>query len=92
MMNEQEFAEALGFESYEALMEASESVVREGDIDWFITLLPDGRWAVWDDAELSLDRVEYFDTREEAIEFHQSLNVFARTLIDWWLVGPRVEE
>lgn len=70
-MDELEFAEALGFDSYESLMQASESVVREGDIDWFITQLPDGRWAAWDDAELSLDRVEYFDTREEAIEFHR---------------------
>ena len=70
MLDEMEFAEALGFDSYEKLMQASESVVREGDIDWFITLLPDGRWAAWDDAELSLDRVEYFATREEAQAFH----------------------
>jgi len=69
-MTEEEFAEALGFDSYESLMQASESVVREGDIDWFITALPDGRWAAWDDVELSLDRVEYFDTREEAEAFH----------------------
>jgi len=69
-----EFAKALGFNTFEDLMAASESIVREGDIDWFITALPDGRWAAWDDAELSLDRVEYFDTREEAAEFHQSLN------------------
>ncbi len=69
-MTEQEFAELLGFDSYESLMEASESVAREGDIDWFITQLPDGRWAAWDDAELEWDRVEYFDTREEAEAFH----------------------
>lgn len=77
------FAMALGFDDYEALCQASESIVSEGDVDWFVTRLPDGRWAAWEDAELSLDRVEYFDTREEAIEFHQSLNVFARTLIEW---------
>jgi len=69
-MDESAFAEALGFDSYDSLMQASESVVREGDIDWFITQLPDGRWAAWDDAELSLDRVAYFDTREEAESFH----------------------
>ena len=69
-MDELTFAEALGFESYEKLMQASESIVSEGDIDWFITHLPDGRWAAWDDAELSLDRVEYFATREEAEAFH----------------------
>lgn len=83
MMGALEFAEAMGFDSYEELMQASESVVREGDIDWFITKLPNGRWAAWDDVELSLDRVEYFDTREEAAEFHQSLNEFARILIEW---------
>jgi len=83
MMGALEFAEALGFDSYEKLMQASESIVSEGDIDWYITRLPDGRWAAWDDAELSLDRVEYFDTREEAAEFHQSLNEFARILIEW---------
>jgi len=66
-----EFAEALGFESYEALGQASESVVREGDVDWYVTQLPDGRWAAWDDAELSLDRVEFFATREEAEAFHR---------------------
>jgi len=71
MMDELEFAEALGFESYEKLIQASESVVTEGDVDWYVTQLPDGRWAAWDDAELALDRVAYFATREEAIEFHR---------------------
>jgi len=70
-MDESAFAEALGFDTFADLMAASESVVREGDIDWFITALPDGRWAAWDDAELSLDRVAYFDTREEAEAFHR---------------------
>jgi len=71
MMDELEFAEALGFDTFEDLMAASESIVREGDIDWFITALPDGRWAAWDDAELAPDRVAYFDTREEAEAFHR---------------------
>lgn len=83
MMGALEFAEALGFGTFEDLMEASEAVIREGDIDWYVTKLPDGRWAAWDDAELSLDRVEYFDTREEAAEFHQSINEFARILTEW---------
>lgn len=65
-----EFAQALGFDSYEALGAASEVIVSENDVDWFITQLPDGRWAAWDDSELSLDRVAYFDTREEAEAFH----------------------
>mgnify|MGYP001206596670 CR=1 FL=1 len=63
---------SMGFVSEEILLEQdSEIVVAEGDIHWYITRLPDGRYAAWDDAELSLDRVEYFDTREEAIEFHR---------------------
>lgn len=70
MMDELKFAKALGFESYEALMHASELVIRAGYIDWFITWLPDGRWIAWDDAELALDRVAYFGTREEAEAFH----------------------
>ena len=66
-----EFAEALGFDSYEDLLEASEVVVREGDIYWYVTPLPGGRWAAWDDAErLSLDRVEFFLTREAAVQYH----------------------
>lgn len=70
MMDELEFAEALGFDTFEDLIAASEFVVREGDIDWIITELPDGRWAAWDDVEFALDRVEYFATREEAEAFH----------------------
>lgn len=64
------FPLALGFDDYDALMAASESVVREGDIDWYVTELPDGRWAAWDDAELALDRVAYFETREAAVQYH----------------------
>ena len=67
-----EFAEALGFENYEALGHASKLIVAEGDVEWFVTQLPDGRWAAWDDTELSLDRVSYFGTREEAIRYHRA--------------------
>lgn len=66
-----EFAEQLGFASYEQLVQASEVVVTEGDVDWYVTVLPDGRWAAWDDVELSLDRVAYFASREEAEAFHR---------------------
>ena len=65
-----DFAQALGFSDYEALMAASESIQQEGDIDWFVTQLPDGRWAAWDDAELAVDRVAYFATREAAVQYH----------------------
>ena len=83
MMDELEFAEALGFADYEDLMSASERIVREGDIGWFITALPDNRWAAWDDAELSPNRVEFFDTREEAIEFHRDAYICTLVLDDF---------
>lgn len=66
-----EFAQSLGFASYEQLVQASEVVVTEGDVDWYVTPLADGRWAAWDDAEFAMDRVAYFDTREEAIRYHR---------------------
>lgn len=82
-MTRDQFAQALGFSSYEVLMQASESVVTEGDVDWYVTQLPDGRWAAWDDAELSLSRVEYFATREEAIEFHRDAYGYTLSLDDF---------
>lgn len=72
-MSMEEFAQHLGFASGAVLLEdASEVAVAEGDISWYITRLPDGRYAAWDDAELSLDRVAYFATREEAVNFHRA--------------------
>lgn len=70
IMTRDQFAQALGFSDYEVLMQDSEAVIKEGDVDWLVTRLPDGRWAAWDDAELSLDRVMYFSTRGEAVAFH----------------------
>jgi len=67
-----EFAEQLGFASYEQLVQASEVVVTEGDVDWYVTPLADGRWAAWDDAEIALDRVAYFGTQDEAVEYHRT--------------------
>ena len=71
LLTPDEFAEQLGFASYEQLVQASEVVVTEGDVDWYVTPLADGRWAAWDDAEIALDRVAYFGTREEAIRYHR---------------------
>lgn len=65
------FARALGFADREALWGASESVITQGDIDWYVTELPYGRYAAWDDAEIALDRVRFFDTRDEAVAYHQ---------------------
>ena len=70
---ENTFARTLGFADYSTLCEASEIVYEEpGDITWYVTELPDGRWAAWDDAEISPHRVAYFDSRTEAVAFQQS--------------------
>src|SRR5690606_30992894 len=58
-----EFAQAMGFGSYDELARASETIVTTGDVGWYVTALPDGRWAAWDESELSLDRVAYFESR-----------------------------
>ena len=65
-----EFAQALGFGSYDELARASETIVTTGDAGWYVTALPDGRWAAWDESELSLDRVAYFESREAAVQHH----------------------
>jgi hypothetical protein len=46
-----------------------EIVAQEGDIDWVIVRLPDGRWTATDDAEVTPDRVEIFPTRGAALRF-----------------------
>lgn len=86
MTNEEIFAQALGFDSWGDLMNASEHIVSEGDIDWWISRLPDGRWAAWDDKELAIDRVERFDTWEEAIEFHRGGFEIADLPEECWLL------
>jgi len=69
-LDDEEFAEALGFASYEALVAASEHVRSQGDVDLWVTCLPGDRWAAWDDAELSLDRVAFFASRRDALAYH----------------------
>jgi len=69
----EKFAKGLGFGSYSELCEKSEVVYEEpGDVTWYVTELPDGRWAAWDDAEISLHRVMYFATRDEAVAYQQA--------------------
>src|SRR5690606_16274694 len=85
-MPRDEFARHIGYADWSRLMEASEHVVSEGDVDWWITRLPDGRWAAWDDKELAADRVERFDTREEAIRFHRGGFEAAELPSECWLL------
>ena len=65
-MNINDFASALGFDSREALYDASNDFAEEGDITWWVTGLPNGRWAAWDDSEIDLARVQMFDSESEA--------------------------
>jgi len=74
-MNRDKFAQMLGFADYEKLIQSSEPIIREGEINWYVTKLPSGQWAAWDEWELAEDRVMRFSTRGEAIAFH--LGAFA---------------
>ena len=42
-------------------------VARQGDVDWSVWPVADGRWAATDDAEVAVDRVEVVGSRREAI-------------------------
>lgn len=70
-MKQDAFARDLGFADYETLLDASEVVAhkRGNDVQWYVTKLPDGVWAAWDDAELSLDRVEYAENKIGALSY-----------------------
>lgn len=60
------FARTLGFRDYDSLIIASRKISQKGNISQYITELPDGRWAVWNDNELAYDRVAIFDHRVNA--------------------------
>lgn len=102
MANRDEFARTLGYATYDDLMAASEEVAIEGDVSWYITRLPDGRWAAWDDGELATDRVEVRATRDEALAYlwscwEDSLDNEPETDRVRWLAGvphgvPTLEE
>lgn len=70
-MSPDEFAQHLGYANWNFMQQASEEVKTVNDVVWYITRLPDGRWAAWDDSKLSPDRIHNTDTREQAIEFIQ---------------------
>lgn len=65
-MDRDEFARSLGFRDADALDEASEPYDDEYGLTSYITCLPDGRWAVWDEDDMAANRVSYYNTREEA--------------------------
>lgn len=44
-----------------------EVVAQEGDIEWFLVRLPDGRWASTDDAEIDPTRVTIHPSRAAAL-------------------------
>lgn len=42
-------AQWAGFTSAREMREATELLHRAADRNWYVTCLPDGQWAVWDD-------------------------------------------
>lgn len=70
-LSRDDFAQFLGFPDSEALGRASEEIIREGDVSWYVTRLQDGRWVAWDDAELTLDRIACFRTRDDAVRYQK---------------------
>lgn len=82
MEDRETFARHLGYASWDDLLAASEEVAIEGDISWYVTRLPDGRWAAWDDAEIALDRVSLHATRDEAVAYQW----------DGWMASHEGEE
>lgn len=64
------FAAHLGFDNMEQLIQASEPIIYCGDATWYVTKLPNGGWAAWDDSELAADRVSFFGSRQDAINYH----------------------
>ncbi len=59
-----EIDRALGYESYQALMEASSPLESSDGRKWFITHLPDDSWVAWNEVEHKCDR--HYVTAEEA--------------------------
>ena len=43
-------------------------VAHQGDVDWSIWPIADGRWAATDDSEVAVDRVEVYGSRRDAVE------------------------
>ncbi len=67
------FAQGLGFESFDDLIEASEPLLSSYGELWFILELPEGHWLAWPFPEW--DDTHRFSTREDAIEFVQPSRV-----------------
>lgn len=70
--NLKEIAQILGFKSLEDLKKETELAVENSETGdyWFISRLPDGRWAAFEDEGLlEFDLVDYFASREEAVRF-----------------------
>ena len=83
----------LGFDREKAFWDATTPVAIEGDTTWYITRLPDGRWAAWDDAEIAADRIRYHATQEDALRFQwegwQDAGGDQTPQVRW--IGPRPE-
>jgi hypothetical protein len=61
-----EFAVVFGYRCMHEVYAESDPIYEEGPVTWYITMCADGRYATWDDAELALDRVFFYESYEEA--------------------------
>lgn len=56
-----------GFEDEKAMWDATERAASDGEATWYITRLPDGRWAAWSSERIAADRITYHSSRDEAL-------------------------
>lgn len=98
---EHEFAGLLGFDSWDDLLMASNLLFNDGGVKYYITRLPDDfyhpltgshyPYVVWDTAVLSLHRVSFFRSWEQALRvqyenFLVSVRNGSLSFRDW--LGP----
>lgn len=66
-LTEADLRETLDNHDWTTATSHADIVATEGDIDWVIIPLADGRWVATDDAEVSGDRITIHPTREAAV-------------------------
>jgi hypothetical protein len=58
-------ARRLGYTSYLDLVESSKQAGADGDRHWLVTAVAGGNWALWNDADLSVER--QFESQQAAL-------------------------
>ncbi|WP_133121311.1 hypothetical protein [Kyrpidia spormannii] len=68
-MSKGRLAKALGFLGVESLEQNSFEIAHDDSKTWYITILPEGDYALWNNKETDPNLVMYFDTPDEVIEY-----------------------